>query len=157
MTETCPLCAIVAGRSSTPGGIIHLDECWLVVHHPGAHSDPGELFMILRRHAESIGTLTAPEAASLGPLLRAGVSAIEGVVAPERVYAASYNERVRHVHFYLLPRTNALPAGHVASDLFRRGRGLLRGWGLASNPSAAARADAAERIRAEDVWRTLHD
>lgn len=113
--------------------------------------------MILRRHAESIGTLTASEAESLGPLLRAGVSGIERVVAPERVYTASYNEKVRHVHFYLLPRTSALPAGHVASDLFRRGRSLLRGWGLAPKPSAAARADAAERIRAEDVWRTMHD
>ena len=157
MTETCPLCAIVAGRSSTPGGTIHDGESWLVVHHPGPQSDPGELFVILRRHAESIGALTAPEAASLGPLLRAGVSAIEGVVVPERVYAASYNERVRHVHFYLLPRTRALPAGHVAADLFRRARGLLRGWGMAPKPSAAARAAATERIRAEDVWRTLHD
>jgi diadenosine tetraphosphate (Ap4A) HIT family hydrolase len=157
MTETCPLCAIVAGPTSTPGGIIHDDECWVVVHHPGPQSDPGELFVILRRHAESVGALTAHEAASLGPLLRAGVRAIERVVAPERVYTASYNERVRHVHFYLLPRTSALPAGHVASDLFRRGRGLLRGWGLASTPSAAARGDAAERIRGEDVWRTLHD
>lgn len=157
MTETCPLCAIVAGRTRTPGGIIHDDEGWLVVHHPGLQSDPGELFVILRRHAESVAALTAPGAAALGPLLRASVAGIERVGAPERVYTASYNERVRHVHFYLLPRTRALPAGHVAADLFRRGRGLLRGWGLASNPSAAARADAAERIRAEDVWRNLHD
>lgn len=157
MTETCPLCAIVAGRSSTPGGIIHNAECWLVVHHPGLQSDPGELLVILRRHAESIGALTEAEAAALGPVLHAGVAGIERVVAPERVYTASYNERNRHVHFFLLPRTRALPAGHVTSDLFRRGRGLLRGWGLASNPSAAARADAADRIRAEDVWRTLHD
>ena len=157
MTETCPLCAIVAGRSSTPGGTIHDDGRWLVVHHPGPQSDPGELFVILRRHAESIGTLTAPEAASLGTLLRAGVAGIERAAAPERVYTASYNERVRHVHFYLLPRTSALPAGHVASDLFRRGRGLLRSWGLAPNPSAAARAETAERIRTEDVWPTLHD
>lgn len=157
MTDNCPMCDIVAGRSETPGGLIHDDVGWVVVHHPGDQSDPGELFVILKRHAESVGALTAAEAAALGPLLRAGIAGIERVVAPERVYTASYNERVRHVHFYLLPRPSTLPAGHVASDLFRRGRGVLRGWGLASRPSNGARADTARRIRAEGPWPTLHE
>lgn len=157
MTETCPLCAIVAGRNLPPGGIVHAGDGWLVVHHPGGQSDPGELLVILRRHVESIAELTPAEAAALGPVLHAGVTGIERVVAPERVYVASFNERNRHVHFYLLPRTRALPAGHVTSDLYRRARGILRAWGAASNPSAAARAAAVERIRAEDVWRHLPD
>lgn len=122
------------------------------MHHPGIHADPGELFVALRRHAESLGDLTAAEANALGPLLKSGVAAIEHVVAPERVYAASYNERARHVHFFLLPRTRALPAGHIVSDLFRRVRGMLRGWHIVRNPSEEERAAAAARIRAEDVW-----
>jgi diadenosine tetraphosphate (Ap4A) HIT family hydrolase len=157
MADECPRCATVAGRSSTPGGIVHDDGLWLVVHHPGSFADPGELLVILRRHAETLGDLTDAEAAALGPVLRGGVGVIERVVKPQRVYAASYNERVRHVHFFLLPRTAALPAGHVTSDLFRRARGLLRGWGLARNPSPAERAEAATRMRSEGVWPRTRD
>ena len=157
MTDSCTLCAIVAGETATPGGVIHDDGSWVVVHHPGPFADPGELFVIVRRHCESVGELDETESAALGPLLRAGVAAIERVVHPERVYVASYNERVRHVHFYLLPRTSALPAGHVATDLFRRFRGLFREWGLVSNPSPESRAETAGRIRSEDLWPRRRD
>jgi diadenosine tetraphosphate (Ap4A) HIT family hydrolase len=155
MTDSCPRCDVAAGRSNTPGGVIHDDGLWLVVHHPGPTTDPGELLVMLRRHEESLARLTDAETAALGPILRAGIVAIERVVRPERVYVASFNERVRHVHFFLLPRTSAMPSGHVTSDLFRRVRGLFRGWRIARNPTAEARAQAAQRIRDEDVWRRL--
>jgi hypothetical protein len=87
-------------------------------------------------------------------VLRAAVAAVERVVRPERVYVASYGERVRHVHFFLLPRTTSLPAGHVTSDLYRRGRTLLRRLGVLPNPPAAARADAAARLRDDPAWTT---
>jgi diadenosine tetraphosphate (Ap4A) HIT family hydrolase len=157
MNGSCPRCAIIDGRSPTPGGTIYDDGLWVVVQHPGQESDPGELFVVLRRHAESMAALTGAEASALGPILRAGVTAIERVVKPERVYVASFNERVRHLHFYLLARTGAMPAGHVTSDLFRRGRGILRKWGIAPRPSVEERAGTVERIREEDVWRRLRD
>jgi diadenosine tetraphosphate (Ap4A) HIT family hydrolase len=155
MTDSCPRCDIVAGRLIPAGGVIHDDGLWRVVHHPGATSDPGELLIVLRRHEEAIAALTDPETESLGPILRAGTRAIERVVRPERVYVASFNERIRHVHFFLLPRTRAMPSGHVTSDLFRRARGVLRGFKIARNPTDEARARAAERIRDEDVWPPL--
>jgi diadenosine tetraphosphate (Ap4A) HIT family hydrolase len=157
MTDSCPRCAIVAGRISPAGGVIHDDGLWRVVHHPGTTSDPGELLVVLRRHEEAIAALTDAETDALGPILRAGTRAIERVVRPERVYVASFNERIRHVHFFLLPRTSAMPSGHVTSDLFRRARGVLRGLKVAPNPTNAARARAAERIRDEDVWPRLRD
>ncbi len=155
MPDSCARCATVAGQTSSPGGIIHDDGLWVVVHHPGPTADPGELLVIVRRHCESVGELSPAEAFALGPLLRAGVTAIERLVKPERVYVASFNERIRHVHFYLLPRTSAVPAGHVTADLFRRGRGILRGLGIATNPTVEARAEAARKIRGEDVWQRL--
>ena len=148
----CNVCAEVEGRLSPPGGPIYDDGYWLVSHHTGPYTDPGELIVKLRRHCESLAELTTEEAAALGPVLRSAVAAIERVVKPERVYVASYGERVRHLHFFLLPRTTALPAGHVTSDLYRRGRGLLRGWRLWRNPSTAARAEAAGRIREDPAW-----
>jgi hypothetical protein len=60
---------------------------------------------------------------------------------------------VRHLHFFLLPRTTALPAGHIVSDVYRRARTLLRSCGLVRNPSAEARAQAADRIRESDLWK----
>jgi diadenosine tetraphosphate (Ap4A) HIT family hydrolase len=149
----CPVCEEVAGRVAAPGGPIYDDGLWLVTHHRGPYTDPGELIVKLRRHCESLADLTTAEATALGPVLRAGVAAVERVVGPERVYVASYGERVRHVHFFLLPRTRSLPAGHVLSDVYRQTRMLLRRGGVARNPSAEARALAARRIREDQAWK----
>lgn len=138
-----------------PGGIIYEDEFWVVSHHTGPFTDPGELMVKARRHSESVGDLTPPEAAALGPVLRAAVAAIEHVVRPERVYVASYGERQRHLHFYLLPRTANLPAGHILSDVYRRARSVLRGWGVARNPTTTARAEVVAHIREDPAWKTL--
>jgi diadenosine tetraphosphate (Ap4A) HIT family hydrolase len=153
--SSCSICAEIQGRSSAPGGTIHDDGLWLVTHHPGACTDPGEVIVKLKRHAETLSDLTVAEATSLSPVLRAAVSAVERVVRPERVYVASYGEKARHLHFFLLPRTTGLPAGHVVSDVYRRGRTLLRQWGLLRNPPASARAEAAARIRDDEAWRRL--
>jgi diadenosine tetraphosphate (Ap4A) HIT family hydrolase len=149
---TCSACAEIAGEISAPGGVIFDDGLWFVSHHTGAFTDPGELIVKTRRHCESLAELTRAEADSLGPILRAAVQSLERVVVAERIYAVSFNERVRHVHFLLLPRTAAMPPGHVISDLYRRARNLLRRAGLLRNPSPAARAEVAERIRRE--WKT---
>lgn len=154
-TADCPVCAELAGRIPAPGGPVYRNEWWEVAHHTGAYTDPGELIVKARRHVESMSALTAEEATSIGPVLRAAVTAIERVVRPERVYVASYNERVRHVHFFLLPRTSSLPAGHVFSDVYRRARSQLRQWKLAGNPTTADRAAAAERLRSDEAWKSL--
>jgi diadenosine tetraphosphate (Ap4A) HIT family hydrolase len=143
----CSACAEIAGHTTAPGGVILDDGLWFVSHHTGAFTDPGELIVKTRRHCESLGELSGSEARALGPILQAAVGALERVIVAERIYAVSFNERVRHVHFLLLPRTAAMPRGHVISDLYRRARNLLRRVGLVRNPSATARADAAERIR----------
>jgi diadenosine tetraphosphate (Ap4A) HIT family hydrolase len=146
-SSSCPACAEVAGHLTAPGGVIFDDGLWLVSHHTGPFTDPGELIVKTRRHCESLAELTPTEADALGPLLRNSVRALEQVVPAERIYAVSFNERLRHLHFLLLPRTAAMPKGHVISDLYRRGRNLLRKARLLSNPTAAARAGVAERIR----------
>jgi diadenosine tetraphosphate (Ap4A) HIT family hydrolase len=145
----CSACAEIAGALSAPGGIIFDDGLWFVSHHTGPYTDPGELIIKTRRHCESLSELTVAEAAALGPLLQTCVSAMAQVVVSERIYAVSFNERVRHVHFLLLPRTAAMPAGHVISDIYRRIRALLRKFGLARNPTVEERAAVATRIRQE--------
>jgi diadenosine tetraphosphate (Ap4A) HIT family hydrolase len=145
----CSACAEIGGALSAPGGIIVDDGLWFVSHHTGPYTDPGELIVKTRRHCESLSELTAEEARALGPLLRACVAALTQAVISERIYAVSFNERVRHVHFLLLPRTAAMPKGHVISDIYRRIRAVLRKVGAARNPTAEERAAAAVRIRQE--------
>jgi histidine triad (HIT) family protein len=153
LTRTpCPICDEVEGRISAPGGPIYDDGLWLVSHHTGRYTDPGELLVKLRRHVESVAELSLEEASMLGPVLRAATAAVTRVVRPERVYLASFGERVRHVHFYVLPRTAALPGGHILSDVYKRGRSVLRGWGIVANPTPAARAEVAARIREDGAW-----
>lgn len=154
-SEHCSVCEELAGRIAAPGGVLFRNAWWEVAHHTGPWTDPGELIVKARRHVESVSALTPEEAGTLGPVLRAAVAAIERVVRPERVYVASYGERVRHVHFFLLPRTSSLPAGHVLSDVYRRARSQLRRWKIVVNPTTAARAEAAERIRSDEAWKTL--
>jgi diadenosine tetraphosphate (Ap4A) HIT family hydrolase len=146
-THGCSACDEIAGHIHAPGGVIFDDGLWFLSHHTGPFTDPGELILKTRRHCESLAELTEPEAAALGRILKDAISAMDRVVAAERIYAVSFNERVRHVHFLLLPRTADMPPGHVISDLYRRARNLLRRIGLLRNPSSKARADAAEQVR----------
>lgn len=148
-TEGCSACAEIAGGRVAPGGIILDEGFWFVSHHTGPYTDPGELIVKTRRHCESLAELTIAEAAALGPVLKGCIAALTKVVASERIYAVSFNERVRHVHFLLLPRTAAMPPGHVISDIYRRVRSLLRRFGLARNPTTEERAAVAARIRQE--------
>jgi diadenosine tetraphosphate (Ap4A) HIT family hydrolase len=148
----CSACAELAGIRAAPGGIIFDNGLWFVSHHSGEFTDPGELIVKCRRHCESLSELTREEADALGPVLRSAVRAIERVIPAQRIYAMSFNERVRHLHFLLLPRTASMPRGHVTSDLYRRGRNLLRGVGLSRNPTASEREAAARQIR--EAWQS---
>jgi diadenosine tetraphosphate (Ap4A) HIT family hydrolase len=148
----CSACAEVGGGVTAPGGVILDNGFWFVSHHTGPFTDPGELIVKTRRHCESLSELTPDEAEALGPVLRSAVQALERVVAAERIYAVSFNERIRHVHFLLLPRTSDMPRGHVISDVYRRIRNLFRKLGLLRNPTATQRAETASRIR--EAWRS---
>ena len=63
-TSPCSICELVAGRITTPGGPIHDDGLWLVTHHTGPHTDPGELIVQLRRLASNLHELAAREHAA---------------------------------------------------------------------------------------------
>ena len=97
--RACSACAEIAGDTTAPGGTIFDDGLWFVSHHTGPFTDPGELIVKTRRHCESLGELSGAEAGALGPILKAAVGALERVILAERIYAVSFNERVRHVHF----------------------------------------------------------
>jgi diadenosine tetraphosphate (Ap4A) HIT family hydrolase len=86
--------------------------------------------------------LTDAEAAALGPVLRLASQALIRAVAPAKVYAASFGKLVRHLHFFVLPRTPDMPAHglDVLNALVRERR-----WACSDAEAVAI----AERIRAE--------
>lgn len=135
----CMACDVLAGRLAAPGGVIYEDAHWMLDHSVSPVLLNGFLILKPKRHVEHIGELTSEEAAAFGPLLRAACAALQAVTGAEKVYATSFGEAVRHIHFYLLPRLAGMPAS--ATDVLQR---LFRGdWAC----DDAAAITTAERVR----------
>jgi len=114
----CPVCrSIVDGFSAPIIGAKH----WLLRPHPAPSPIAGWSILDLRRHAEGWDALEAPEAAELGPVVRAASAAIRSITGCDRVYLLGFAEAVRHVHLHLVPRHGAEPrsTSWSVADLYR--------------------------------------
>jgi diadenosine tetraphosphate (Ap4A) HIT family hydrolase len=80
----------------------------------------GWLVVVCRRHVTSMGELTAEEAASLGPLLRAASRALERAFAVRKAYMAFFAEAkdFEHLHIHVLPRLRELPEERRGPRIF---------------------------------------
>ncbi len=107
----CLSCDIVAGRRTTPGGVIYEDDCWHVDSVIGPEIWRGFLIIKLKRHCEHLAELTQEEAAALGPIVQATCSAVTEVLKPAKVYVCSFGDGVRHIHFWVLPRPREMRPG----------------------------------------------
>ena len=107
----CLSCEILAGQRSAPGGTIWEDDFWAVESVVSPVFWRGFLVLKLKRHCEQMAELTPAEAAALGPAIRAACGALRAVLAPAKVYVASFGDGVRHIHFWLLPRPRGTRPG----------------------------------------------
>lgn len=123
------------------------DSSWEFYLHGAPLLAPGQGFVALRRHAQSLSELTVEEQAALGPFLQQVVLAVEQALQPQRVYVASYGEGIRHVHFHILPRTPELPAGNIPLALRQGWYELLRRAGLKHPFSPQVVETTAARLR----------
>ena len=137
----CIACDVVSGRIVPPGGILLDDGLWVLSHSVSPVLLRGWLILEPRRHVEHLAELTEAEAAALGPMIGRVSSAVMRALQAEKVYACSFGEVVRHVHWYLIPRYADMPADGVAvlNEMFE-------------NPSPWATSDedaaeAASRVR----------
>jgi hypothetical protein len=147
--EHCLACAELVGWAPPPGGPIYQDGFWWVSHQGGRHATPGLLVVKTRRHCESVGDLTAAEAAALGPVLRAASAALAQATRARRVDIASCGEGGRHTRFLLTARAAAIRCGSLPSAASLRVRPWLRQWGLL-RPAARECAQLVERVR--EAW-----
>jgi diadenosine tetraphosphate (Ap4A) HIT family hydrolase len=100
----CLGCDLLAGRRSAPGGTIWEDDYWQLESVIRPVVWRGFLILKLKRHCEHLAELTPAEATALGPAVRASCGALAAVLAPAKVYVASFGDGVQHIHFWLLPR-----------------------------------------------------
>jgi len=124
----CLACDVNAGRIEPPGGAILLDELWQADHELTSLVR-GYVILKPRRHVHHFADLTDGEAASFGPVLRRLLGAMTTVLAPERIYPASFAETVHHLH---LPPDSTL-RGYACARA-RLVAGCVR-WALAMRPT----------------------
>jgi diadenosine tetraphosphate (Ap4A) HIT family hydrolase len=116
----CHICELNARTEELPlSERLYVNEEWRVAH--GWSSLPGWLVLALRRHAEALDELTAKEAASLGPLLRAASAALKRAVGCEKTYVMLFAEHARyaHVHLHVVPRMHWFTEDDRAAGVFR--------------------------------------
>ena len=106
----CMACDVLAGRTRAPGGIIYENDYWVVDHSVSPVVLRGFLIIKPKRHCEQIAELTIEEMASLAPILHNTAIALTRVLRPEKIYICSFGEKVKHIHFYVIPRTLDMPA-----------------------------------------------
>ena len=87
-----------------PGGIIALEEHFLVVHAPLESSSSGTVIVESRRHLLDFAEMTQTELDAFGSLLHRLVPAVKSATGVDRVYYLALMERVGHFHMWLVPK-----------------------------------------------------
>jgi diadenosine tetraphosphate (Ap4A) HIT family hydrolase len=116
-------CEIAAGREVTPGGFICSSNLSTLTHHGNPHhATAGFVVLQPRRHVEHIADLTPDEAEGLGRMLQIVSRALMILLTPEKVYVCSLGSFVKHMRFYLIPKSADMPAGTELLDELADGR-----------------------------------
>ncbi|MFA5185979.1 MAG: HIT family protein [Patescibacteria group bacterium] len=122
----CFACDVNNEKIHVPGKLIHRDELWVVDHAIGRRPDDpiplmGFLIICPVRHVEQIHMLTDEELLNFGLLLKDVANALNKVLAPEKIHVCSFGESVRHVHWYVIPRSAGMPQNgyDVLRGIFR--------------------------------------
>jgi diadenosine tetraphosphate (Ap4A) HIT family hydrolase len=138
--DSCLACDIVSGARTPPGGVIFENDHWLVDHSVGPVMLRGFLIIKPKRHCEHIGDLDPLELSSFGQVLGLTTRALMQVLSPKKIYVCSFGELVKHVHWYIIPRMEGMPAdGGEVVNVMWDGR-----WACSDEEAA----DLAVRVRA---------
>ncbi|MBD1874233.1 HIT domain-containing protein [Nodosilinea sp. FACHB-131] len=145
----CHACNEVSKSQQDPSLIIYEDAYWILSHKTEDDVQAGNLIIKTKRHCKHLSELTAEEAASLGDIIQKTCLALSKVMEVAKVYVASYGERVKHVHFFVIPRTPKMPAGSLKMFLYQRVHSLLVRCGLREKLTQQERIYMVERVRKE--------
>lgn len=107
INDSCISCSYTTGKDQSVGGQIYATQHWIVEHAFGM-SLPGFLILKTKRHIEEADELHPAEAREMGMVLQKVTSAIRFVTGAQKVYILKFGEGVRHLHFWVFPRTAAV-------------------------------------------------
>lgn len=96
-------CAIVAGRSGTPGGVI-VETDHFHAHQVAAYPVAGQVIVAARRRVRLLTELTEAEASELLPLLRRVRRAQGEVLGIEHVCYFHDEDATHRFHVWMVPR-----------------------------------------------------
>lgn len=111
----CLSCDVRDGKVKTPGGILFENDLITITHSIPPAQSKGFLIVQPKRHVEHIADLSEDEMLELGKGIRAAANAIKKILNPEKIYTCSFGETVKHVHFYVIPRTKEMPARGITT------------------------------------------
>lgn len=114
MTEhsDCFVCRKHRGEQPVPGGPIYEDAHVYASHAappPGGRVYLGYCFVDLRRHVPTLADVTVEEAQAMGRLVARLSRALMQELNAEHIYAFVVGDRIRHLHFHLIPRHPGTP------------------------------------------------
>jgi diadenosine tetraphosphate (Ap4A) HIT family hydrolase len=118
----CYTCELLAQRDADNAPLwdnIYRTHHWDVVHSYNT-ALLGWLVLVVRRHIESIDSLTDDEATELGVLIRNASVALKEITGCVKTYVIQFAEKPEHahVHFHVIPRMVDQPADRHSTKVF---------------------------------------
>lgn len=110
----CVSCSTLRGELQPPGGILYENQYWSLFLRAGPPLVAGQGFIVLNRHCEDVGELSAAEQEVLGTTMAKTSRAMSVVLKPEKVHFGLYGEGVKHIHLHVTPRLSTMPAGNIS-------------------------------------------
>ena len=123
----CYTCELAARRERNKAPLwddVYRTDLWFLAHAYNTKL-PGWMVLVPRRHVESIGELTADEAAQLGHLLRSVSQALKQTTNCAKTYVMQFAEHPQHphVHFHVVPRMADQPPEYKGPRIFDYNKG----------------------------------
>jgi diadenosine tetraphosphate (Ap4A) HIT family hydrolase len=136
-------CSICELKTATPDeSVIYTDDLWTVLL---VLDVPGWLMVTANRHSDDwLWGMSVQEALALGPLIQRISAAARAEAAAERVHLLGFGEKMQHLHFMLLGRSESTPADF-------RGPGMLAHAPELADRDEAFRVGARMRARLASV------
>ncbi len=103
----CPLCHEL--KNPHQGRLLHKSSHFSVIHKPSPSAVVGWILILPNRHIEDLSDFTDEERADLFHLQFKVSDALKIFSSAERIYWAVFAEKVRHIHFHLIPRLADTP------------------------------------------------
>jgi len=104
MVTDCLTCEYNQNPTKSPGGWIKEYKYWILEHTNEPIPINGWLVLKTKRHTEGVVGINSDESSELGTILDIVPKILKELTDSEMVYILCLTEKVKHLHFQLIPR-----------------------------------------------------